>query len=36
MLGKHAPGRMGLSNFLPAIHHAALAQAEGGRILRQR
>ena len=34
MLGKHAPGRMGLSNFLPAIHHAALAQAEGGRILR--
>ncbi len=35
MLGRHAPGRMGLSNFLPAIHHAALAQAEGGRILRQ-
>jgi len=35
MLGRHAPGRIGLSNFLPAIHHAALAQAEGGRILRQ-
>ncbi|HXB93342.1 MAG TPA: GH1 family beta-glucosidase [Puia sp.] len=35
MLGKHAPGRIGLRNFLPAIHHAALAQAEGGRILRQ-
>ena len=35
MLGRHAPGRMGLSNFLPAIHHAVLAQAEGGRILRQ-
>ncbi|HEV2481956.1 MAG TPA: GH1 family beta-glucosidase [Puia sp.] len=35
MLGRHAPGRMGLSNFLPAIHHAALAQAEGGRIIRQ-
>lgn len=34
MLGRHAPGRMGLSNFLPAIHHAALAQAEGGRIIR--
>jgi len=33
--GRHAPGRIGLSNFLPAIHHAALAQAEGGRILRQ-
>jgi beta-glucosidase len=35
MLGRHAPGRVGLSNFLPAIHNAALAQAEGGRILRQ-
>jgi beta-glucosidase len=35
MLGKHAPGRMGLTNFLPAIHHATLAQAEGGRILRK-
>lgn len=35
MLGKHAPGRTGLSNFLPAIHHAALAQAEGGRLIRQ-
>jgi len=34
MLGRHAPGRRGLSNFFPAIHHAALAQAEGGRILR--
>jgi beta-glucosidase len=34
MLGRHAPGRTGLSNYLPAIHHAALAQAEGGRILR--
>lgn len=34
MLGRHAPGRRGLTNFLPAIHHAALAQAEGGRILR--
>lgn len=35
MLGKHAPGRKGLSHFLPAIHNAALAQAEGGRIIRQ-
>ncbi|RDI96096.1 beta-glucosidase [Meiothermus sp. QL-1] len=32
--GKHAPGRRGLANFLPAVHHAALAQAEGGRALR--
>jgi beta-glucosidase len=36
MLGKHAPGKTGLSNFLPAIHHAAMAQAEGGRILREK
>ncbi len=34
MLGKHAPGKRGLDNFFPAIHHAALAQAEGGRIIR--
>ncbi len=34
MLGKHAPGRIGLSSFLSAVHHAALAQADGGRILR--
>lgn len=34
MLGKHAPGKTGLINFLPAIHHAALAQAEAGKILR--
>jgi beta-glucosidase len=35
MLGKHAPGKRGLSNFLPAVHHTALAQAEGGRIIKQ-
>ncbi|GIW38512.1 MAG: beta-glucosidase [Meiothermus sp.] len=34
MQGTHAPGRKGFGNFLPAIHHAAIAQAEGGRILR--
>lgn len=33
-LGVHAPGRKGLSYFLPAVHHAALSQAEGGRIIR--
>jgi beta-glucosidase len=33
-LGAHAPGKKGLKNFLPAMHHAALAQAEGGRILK--
>lgn len=34
MLGLHAPGRKGIQNFLPATHHAVLAQAEGGRITR--
>lgn len=34
MLGVHAPGKFGLSYFLPAVHHAALAQAEGGRVVR--
>jgi beta-glucosidase len=33
-LGYHAPGRKGLRNFLPAAHHAALCQAEGGRVTR--
>ncbi|TVZ25867.1 beta-glucosidase [Gillisia sp. Hel_I_86] len=33
-LGVHAPGKKGLKNFLPAMHHAAICQAEGGRILR--
>src|SRR5690606_15099781 len=33
-LGVHAPGYKGLKNFLPAIHHAVLCQAAGGRILR--
>ncbi|HVY74896.1 MAG TPA: GH1 family beta-glucosidase [Puia sp.] len=33
-LGVHAPGRKGLANFLSAAHHAALCQAEGGRIIR--
>lgn len=28
-LGVHAPGKRGMDNFLPAMHHAALAQAEG-------
>lgn len=34
MLGVHAPGKTGLSNYLPAVHNAALCQAEGGRIVR--
>jgi len=33
-LGIHAPGRTGLKNFLPAIHHTSLSIAEGGKILR--
>jgi beta-glucosidase len=34
MLGTHAPGKRGVSNFLPAVHNAAMAQAAGGRIIR--
>lgn len=34
MLGKHAPGKTGLGNFLPTVLNAALAQAEGGRVIR--
>jgi beta-glucosidase len=33
-LGLHAPGRMGLGNFLPAVHHAIMCMAAGGRLLR--
>lgn len=33
-LGIHAPGRRGISNYIPAIHHAALCQAEGGRVIK--
>jgi len=28
-LGVHAPGKKGLKNFLPALHHAAICQAQG-------
>jgi beta-glucosidase len=34
-MGYHAPGRKGITNFLPAAHHATLAMAEGGRIVRE-
>ena len=34
-LGVHAPGYKGLKNFLPAVHHAMLCQAIGGRVLRE-
>jgi beta-glucosidase len=34
-LGVHAPGRLGLGNFLPAVHHAIMSIAAGGRILRE-
>ncbi|HEY4965798.1 MAG TPA: GH1 family beta-glucosidase [Puia sp.] len=33
-LGIHAPGKKGLNPFLAAVHHAALCQAEGGRIIK--
>ncbi|WP_232326008.1 GH1 family beta-glucosidase [Spirosoma montaniterrae] len=33
--GQHAPGRRSFRSLLPVIHHTALAQAEGGRMVRQ-
>lgn len=33
-LGIHAPGRMGLRNFLPAVHHVVLSIVKGAKILR--
>jgi len=33
-LGIHAPGKKGLNNFLAAAHHAALCNAEGGRMIK--
>jgi len=34
-IGMHAPGRIGINSYLSSIHHAALCQAEGGRIIRK-
>ena len=33
-LGVHAPGKRGLTNYLKAVHHATLATAAAGRVLR--
>lgn len=35
MLGTHAPGKRSLDDFLKTVHHAAIAQADGGRVLRE-
>lgn len=32
--GLHAPGKRGLWNFAPVVHHLAMCQSEGGRIVR--
>lgn len=34
-LGLHAPGRTGLKNFLPAVHHSILSMSAAGRILKE-
>ena len=34
-LGIHAPGKKGLKNFLPAVHHAVMCQALGGKVIRE-
>lgn len=33
-LGIHAPGKKGLNSFLAAVHHAAMCQAAGARVVR--
>ncbi|GAA4745068.1 GH1 family beta-glucosidase [Flavisolibacter ginsenosidimutans] len=33
-LGLHAPGKKGLGNFLPAVHHASLSLAAGARTIK--
>jgi len=33
-IGVHAPGRRGMNHFLPALHHALLAQGKGSRLIR--
>jgi len=35
MIGYFAPGRFGMKNYLPAVHHATLCQAEGARTIRR-
>lgn len=35
LFGIHAPGKLGFSNFLPSVHHAALCQSIGGNIIRE-
>ena len=34
-LGKHAPGKKGINNFLSAAHHAVLCQAIGYRVMKE-
>jgi beta-glucosidase len=33
-LGIHAPGKRWMKNFIPALHHATLCQAEGARVIK--
>lgn len=33
-LGVHAPGKKGMKNFLPALHHSVICQAQGIKILK--
>lgn len=35
LAGYYAPGRFGMGNYLPAVHHATLCQAEGARRIRR-
>ncbi|MEI6751538.1 MAG: GH1 family beta-glucosidase [Paludibacter sp.] len=35
LTGYYAPGRFGMNNYLPAVHHATLCQAEGAHRIRR-
>jgi beta-glucosidase len=35
LLGMHAPGKVGFKSFYSSVHHVTMAQAAGGRILRE-
>lgn len=35
-LGVHAPGKIGLKNFIASAHHAAICQSQGARVVKSR
>ena len=35
LFGYYAPGKFGINNYIPAVHHSTLCQAEGARVIRR-